>query len=100
VAAATQLSHENRSTTTHNKERNMWDVGEELLPFKQNYLPQVYLSLMNLKFLSLTELEKWALLHDYDDSEERYPVMYLPARICSMRMPEYSSGSDKSGNVD
>jgi hypothetical protein len=28
-------------------QRNMWDVGERTLPFKQNYLPQVYLSLMN-----------------------------------------------------
>jgi hypothetical protein len=37
-----------------------------------------YLSLMNLKFLSLTELEKYGRYFlNYDDSEERYPVMYL-----------------------
>jgi predicted alpha/beta superfamily hydrolase len=33
---------------------------------------------MNLKFLSLTELEKYGRYFlNYDDSEERYPVMYL-----------------------
>jgi hypothetical protein len=35
---------ENRSTTKHTEyKRNMWDVGERMLPFKQNYLPQVLL---------------------------------------------------------
>jgi predicted alpha/beta superfamily hydrolase len=57
----------------------MWDVGERTgYHLSKTICHKSYLSLMNLKF-SLTELEKiWALLpHDYDDSEERYPVMYL-----------------------
>jgi predicted alpha/beta superfamily hydrolase len=59
---------------------------------------------MNLKFLSLTELEKiWALLpHDYDDSEERYPVMYLQdAQNLFNEDAEYGNGklTKAGGNV-
>jgi hypothetical protein len=70
---------ENRSTTKHTgiQKEHVGRWRKNWLPFKQNYLPQV-LSLMNLKFLSLTELENMGVTsHDYDDSEERYPVMYL-----------------------
>jgi predicted alpha/beta superfamily hydrolase len=55
----------------------MWDVGERTAT-KQNYLPQVLLS-DEFEIPQLNRTRKiWALLpHDYDDSEERYPVMYL-----------------------
>jgi hypothetical protein len=36
-----------------------------------------YLSLMNLKFLSNRTRKNGRYFLDYDDSEERYPVMYL-----------------------
>jgi hypothetical protein len=93
---ATATITENRSTTKHTGiQRNMWDVGEkDCYHLSKTICHKSYLSLMNLKFLS-SELEKWALLpHDYDDSEERYPVMYLQdAQICSMGMPNTAVGN-------
>ncbi|WP_418262916.1 alpha/beta hydrolase [Flavobacterium faecale] len=49
------------------------------LPFKPNFLPQVVLLSDEFEIPQLKTTRKvWALLpHDYDDSEERYPVMYL-----------------------
>jgi hypothetical protein len=49
----------------------MWDVGEKELALSKTICHKSYLSLMNLKFLSLTELEKYGRYFlDYDDSEE------------------------------
>jgi enterochelin esterase-like enzyme len=76
TATATVLKTDPQRNTQEYK-RNMWDVGERSYHLSKTICHKSYLSLMNLKF-SLTELEKiWALPHDYDDSEERYPVMYL-----------------------
>lgn len=49
------------------------------LPFKPNYLPQVLLISDEFEIPQLNKTRKiWALLpHDYDSTEERYPVMYL-----------------------
>ena len=49
------------------------------LPFKQLYLPQVLLISDEFEIPQLNKTRKiWALLpHDYDNSNEQYPVMYL-----------------------
>ena len=49
------------------------------MPFKQNYLPQVLLISDEFEIPQLNKTRKiWALLpHDYDNSSESYPVMYL-----------------------
>lgn len=49
------------------------------LPFKPNFLPQVLLISDEFEIPQLNKTRKiWALLpHDYDKSDERYPVMYL-----------------------
>nr|WP_315187945.1 alpha/beta hydrolase-fold protein [uncultured Flavobacterium sp.] len=49
------------------------------LPFKQSYLPQVKIISDEFEIPQLNKTRKiWALLpHDYDKTEERYPVMYL-----------------------
>jgi len=49
------------------------------LPFKPNYLPQVLLISDEFEIPQLNKTRKiWALLpHDYDATDERYPVMYL-----------------------
>jgi hypothetical protein len=74
TATATVLKTDPQQNTGIQKEHvGRW--RKNWLPFKQNYLPS-YLSLMNLKFLS-NRTRKNGLPHDYDDSEERYPVMYL-----------------------
>lgn len=72
---------ENRST------RKQTGVQEEFvarwrkswLPFKQHYLPQVVLLSDEFEIPQLNKSRKiWALLpHDYDDTTEKYPVMYL-----------------------
>jgi predicted alpha/beta superfamily hydrolase len=72
---------ENRSTTKHTGIQNE-HVGrwrKNWLPFKQSYLPQVLLISDEFEIPQLNRTRKiWALLpHDYDTSEERYPVMYL-----------------------
>ena len=72
---------ENRSTKKHTGIQNehvaKWRKNR--LPFKQNYLPQVLLISDEFEIPQLNRTRKiWALLpHDYDTSEERYPVMYL-----------------------
>lgn len=49
------------------------------LPFKISFLPQVKLISDEFEIPQLNKTRKiWALLpHDYDSSQERYPVMYL-----------------------
>lgn len=49
------------------------------LPFKPNFLPLVKLISEEFEIPQLNKTRKiWALLpHDYDDSSESYPVMYL-----------------------
>ncbi len=49
------------------------------LPFKPNFLPQVVLLSDEFEIPQLNTTRKvWALLpHDYDMTEERYPVLYL-----------------------
>jgi predicted alpha/beta superfamily hydrolase len=49
------------------------------LPFKPNFLPQVVLISDEFEIPQLNTTRKvWALLpHDYDNTVERYPVMYL-----------------------
>jgi predicted alpha/beta superfamily hydrolase len=49
------------------------------LPFKQSFLPQVQLISDEFEIPQLNKTRKiWALLpHDYDNSSESYPVMYL-----------------------
>ena len=49
------------------------------LPFKTNYLPKVLLISDQFEIPQLNKTRKiWALLpHDYDTSNESYPVMYL-----------------------
>ena len=49
------------------------------LPFKQNFLPQVKLISDEFEIPQLNKTRKiWALLpHDYDNSDEHYPVLYL-----------------------
>ena len=49
------------------------------LPFKQNFLPQVKLISDEFEIPQLNKTRKiWALLpHDYDNSDELYPVLYL-----------------------
>ncbi len=49
------------------------------LPFKPNFLPQVQLISDQFYIPQLNKTRKiWALLpHDYDESSESYPVMYL-----------------------
>ena len=72
---------ENRSTEAHTGVQNehvaRW--RKNWLPFKQSYLPQVQLISDEFKIPQLNKTRKiWALLpHDYDNSSESYPVMYL-----------------------
>jgi predicted alpha/beta superfamily hydrolase len=72
---------ENRCTKMHtgiqNEHVERW--RKNWLPFKQNYLPQVLLISDEFEIPQLNKTRKiWALLpHDYDTSEERYPVLYL-----------------------
>ncbi len=49
------------------------------LPFKPNFLPQVQLISDEFEMPQLNKKRKvWALLpHDYDQTDERYPVLYL-----------------------
>ncbi len=72
---------ENRSTRKHSgiqvEHVELW--RKNWLPFKQIYLPQVLLISDEFEIPQLNKTRKiWALLpHDYDDSDEAYPVMYL-----------------------
>jgi predicted alpha/beta superfamily hydrolase len=72
---------ENRSTKKHTGIQNE-HVGrwrKNWLPFKPSYLPQVLLLSDEFEIPQLNRTRKiWALLpHDYDTSDESYPVMYL-----------------------
>ncbi len=72
---------ENRTTTKH------FGIQEEFvprwrkswLPFKECYLPQVVLLSDEFEIPQLNKTRKiWALLpHDYDMTDESYPVLYL-----------------------
>ena len=72
---------ENRSTTQKNgvirehvaRWRRNW------LPFKSNLLPKVHLISEEFEIPQLNKTRRvWALLpHDYETSNERYPVLYL-----------------------
>ena len=72
---------ENRSTKKHSGTQlehvERW--RKNWLPFKPNYLPQVLLISDEFEIPQLHKTRKiWALLpHDYDDTDESYPVMYL-----------------------
>jgi predicted alpha/beta superfamily hydrolase len=72
---------ENRSITQFSGVQNEYvpKWRKNWLPFKQLYLPQVLLISDEFEIPQLNKTRKiWALLpHDYDNSTERYPVMYL-----------------------
>ena len=72
---------ENRSTVAHTGVQNEYVARwrKNWLPFKQSYLPQVQLISDEFNIPQLNKTRKiWALLpHDYDNSTESYPVMYL-----------------------
>jgi predicted alpha/beta superfamily hydrolase len=72
---------ENRSTTKHTGIQNehVYKWRRNWLPFKPNFLPQIQLLSDEFEIPQLNTTRKiWALLpHDYDASEESYPVMYL-----------------------
>lgn len=72
---------ENRSTKKHAGIQNEYVARwrRNWLPFKQSFLPQVLLISDEFEIPQLNKTRKiWALLpHDYDKSNERYPVMYL-----------------------
>lgn len=72
---------ENRSTHSHTgiQKEHVVRWRKNWLPFKQSFLPQVQLISDEFKIPQLNKTRKiWALLpHDYDNSNESYPVMYL-----------------------
>lgn len=72
---------ENRSTRKHTgiKKEHVARWRKNWLPFKQSFLPQVLLISDEFEIPQLNKTRKiWALLpHDYDHSNENYPVMYL-----------------------
>lgn len=72
---------ENRSTKKHSGIQNEYVARwrKNWLPFKQSFLPQVLLISDEFEIPQLNKTRKiWALLpHDYDSTNERYPVMYL-----------------------
>jgi predicted alpha/beta superfamily hydrolase len=72
---------ENRSTKNHTGIQKEFVARwrKNWLPFKQSFLPQVLLISDEFEIPQLNKTRKvWALLpHDYDSTNERYPVMYL-----------------------
>ncbi|MBA0883831.1 alpha/beta hydrolase [Flavobacterium undicola] len=72
---------ENRSTTKHTgiQKEHVFRWRRNWLPFKPNFLPQIQLISDEFEIPQLNATRKvWALLpHDYDYSNENYPVMYL-----------------------
>jgi predicted alpha/beta superfamily hydrolase len=72
---------ENRSTTKHTgiQKEHVFRWRRNWLPFKPNFLPQIQLISDEFEIPQLNTTRKvWALLpHDYDYSNESYPVMYL-----------------------
>lgn len=72
---------ENRSTVNRIgiQKEHVVRWSKNRLPFKPSFLPQVLLISDEFEIPQLNKTRKiWALLpHDYDNSTERYPVMYL-----------------------
>lgn len=72
---------ENRSTKLHTgiQKEHVARWRKNWLPFKQSYLPKVQLISDEFEIPQLNKTRKiWALIpHDYDKTDERYPVMYL-----------------------
>lgn len=72
---------ENRSTDKHTGIQNehVFRWRKNWLPFKPNFLPQIQLISDEFEIPQLNTTRKvWALLpHDYDQSSESYPVLYL-----------------------
>jgi len=72
---------ENRSTTNHTgiQKEHVFRWRKNWLPYKPNFLPQIQLISDEFEIPQLNTTRKvWALLpHDYDQSSESYPVMYL-----------------------
>jgi len=72
---------ENRSCKANSGIRNehvdKW--RKNWLPFKPNFLPQIHLISDEFEMPQLNKKRRiWALLpHDYENSAERYPVLYL-----------------------
>ena len=72
---------ENRSCRVHKGvvREHVYKWRHNWLPFKPNFLPKVHLISDEFEIPQLNKTRKiWALLpHDYDETTERYPVMYL-----------------------
>ena len=72
---------ENRVSTQNSgvKKEHVDKWRKNWLPFKPNFLPQVKLISDEFEIPQLNKTRKiWALLpHDYDNSDESYPVLYL-----------------------
>ena len=72
---------ENRFTKNHTgiQKEHVARWRKNWLPFKQSFLPQVQLISDEFEIPQLNKTRKiWALLpHDYDNSSESYPVLYL-----------------------
>ena len=72
---------ENRSCKQHKgiRKEHVAKWRHNWLPFKTDYLPKVHLISEEFEIPQLNKKRKvWALLpHDYENSSEHYPVMYL-----------------------
>jgi len=72
---------ENRSCKQHKgvRKEHVAKWRHNWLPFKPNFLPKVHLISEEFEIPQLNKKRKvWALLpHDYEESSEHYPVMYL-----------------------
>jgi predicted alpha/beta superfamily hydrolase len=72
---------ENRSTKKHNgiQKEHVFKWRKNWLPFKPNFLPIVKLISEEFEIPQLNKKRRiWALLpHDYQNSSEEYPVLYL-----------------------
>lgn len=72
---------ENRLCKSHSgvKKEHVFKWRKNWLPFKENFLPIVHLISEEFEIPQLNKKRKvWAILpHDYENSSEHYPVMYL-----------------------
>lgn len=72
---------ENRSCKEHSgvRKEHVYKWRKNWLPFKSNFLPKVHLISDEFEIPQLNKTRRvWALLpHDYDQTTERYPVLYL-----------------------
>lgn len=72
---------ENRSCKEHSgvRKEHVEKWRKNWLPFKQNFLPKVHLISDEFEIPQLNKTRRvWALLpHDYEQTTERYPVLYL-----------------------